>query len=243
MDKEDYQLVDMPTREGYDLWAEIYDGEDNPLVILESQHIEKLLGDIQGKSIVDLGCGTGRHALLMAAKGAKVTALDFSEGMLAKARKKKGAEHIHFVEHDLSLPLPLESDQFDGVTCYLVLDHIGNLVGLFQEMERLCKVGGFALISVMHPAMNLKGVWARFIDPNTGNRVCPASELNQISDYVGAAAQAGLTIEHISEHVVDEELVARSPRAEKHLGWPILFLMRLLKTARSDSPTRVDSVP
>ena len=83
------------------------------------------------------------------------------------------------------------------------------------------------MISVMHPAMMLKGVQARFTDPASGRKISPQSYPNQISDYVRAAVQAGLTIDHISEHAIDLELATRSERAAKYLDWPMLFLMRL----------------
>ena len=69
-------------RVGYDRWSEIYDQEANPLVGLEEPVVREALGDVAGLSVLDLGCGTGRHALWMAAAGASVTAIDFSEGMM-----------------------------------------------------------------------------------------------------------------------------------------------------------------
>jgi len=49
-------------------------------------------------STADIGCGTGRHAIrLAAAAGAKVTALDFSEGMLERARAKPGADAVKVI--------------------------------------------------------------------------------------------------------------------------------------------------
>jgi len=217
----------VPTRAGYDRWAEIYDGEDNPLVVLEEELFPPLIGSVTGLSIADIGCGTGRHALLWAGAGARVTAVDFSEGMLHKAKAKPGAEEIRFVCHDLAKPFPLESQSFDRVFCCLVLDHISNPDAFFAELARLCRPDGFIGISVMHPAMMLKGVQARFTDPSTGRKIGPASHPNQISDYVMATVRSGLTIQHMSEHAVDAALVARSPRAEKYVGWPLLLLMKL----------------
>jgi hypothetical protein len=52
-----------------------------------------------------------------------------------------------------------------------------------------------------------------------------------MSDYLMAAAQAGLRLEHISEHAADAALAARSPRAAKYLGWPMLLLMKLVPAA------------
>ena len=98
----------LSTRDGYDRWAEIYDGEGNPLVALEEPEMDRHLGDLAGLEVLDVGCGTGRHALRLAAHGARVTAVDFSQGMLAKARAKPGAERVRFVEHDLTTRLPFD---------------------------------------------------------------------------------------------------------------------------------------
>jgi malonyl-CoA O-methyltransferase len=218
----------VPTRAGYDRWAEFYDAEDNPLVLLEERQIGPLVGDVAGLAVADIGCGTGRHALRWAAAGAQVTAVDFSQAMLRRARAKPGAEAITFVRHDLAKPFPLESAAFDRVCCCLVLDHIAELDGFFRELRRLCRPKGRVIISVMHPAMSLKGVQARFIEPGSGRRISPASHAHQMSDYLMAAVQAGLRLEHVSEYAVDAALAARSPRAGKYLGWPMLLLLKLV---------------
>src|SRR3954469_9134228 len=81
----------LPTRDGYDRWAATYDTDGNPLIALEEPHVDALLGDVRGLCVLDVGCGTGRHALRLARAGAAVTAIDFSEAMLAQARAKVGA--------------------------------------------------------------------------------------------------------------------------------------------------------
>ena len=188
----------VPTRAGYDRWAEFYDEEDNPLVLLEERHVGPLVGDVAGLAVADIGCGTGRHALRWAAAGARVTAVDFSEAMLQRARAKPGAGAITFVRHDLAEPFPLRSAAFDRVFCCLVLDHIAELNKFFLELSRLCRPTGCVIISVMHPAMSLKGVQARFVEPGSGRRISPASHAHPMSDYLMAAVRAGLSLEHVS---------------------------------------------
>jgi ubiquinone/menaquinone biosynthesis C-methylase UbiE len=220
----------VPTDIGYNRWAEVYDAEDNPLVLLEETRIAPLIGNVAGLALADIGCGTGRHAIRLATAGARVTALDFSQGMLERARAKPGAEAVRFIRHDLTQRFPLESASFDSVICCLVLDHIADLKGFFGELSRICKPSGFIVISVMHPAMMLRGVQARFIEPVSGRRIYPQSQPNQISDYVMAAVHNRLQLEHLSEHAVDSQLAASSPRAAKYLAWPLLLLMRLKAT-------------
>lgn len=224
----------VPTREGYDRWAGVYDNDGNPLVALEERVAVPMLGDVRGLSVADVGCGTGRHALRLATAGARVTALDYSCGMLNAARGKPGAERVRWIEHDLGERLPLEDGTFDRVVCALVFDHVSGVEELMRELGRVCKPGpdGFVLVTVMHPAMMLRGVQARFTDPESGHKTMLASVPNQVSDYVNGALRAGLRIEHMSEHAADEDLVRVCPRAEKHLGWPLLLVMRLAKPRR-----------
>jgi ubiquinone/menaquinone biosynthesis C-methylase UbiE len=218
----------LPTREGYDLWAEVYDVDGNPLIALEEPRVQELLGPVSGLRVLDVGCGTGRHALRLAREGAKVEALDFSTGMLTRAREKAGALPIHFQLHDLATPLPFADDTFERVLCSLLLDHICDLDDLFSEMHRVCGAAGCLVVSVMHPAMMLRGVQARFHDPITGSEIRPESQAHTISEYVMAASRAGFRFDYVAEFSVGEELADRFERARRYLGWPMLFLMRLL---------------
>src|ERR1051326_7190087 len=177
----------LSTKDGYDRWAAIYDDEGNPLTALEEPWMDTLLGDVRGLAVVDIGCGTGRHAIRLAAAGALVQAVDFSEAMLERARTKAGPSNITFRVHDLAKPLPFADKIFDRVVCGLVIDHIVDLGGLFREMHRVCRPSGLVVVSVMHPAMMLRGVQARFKDPATGRETRPASCPHQLSDYIMAA--------------------------------------------------------
>ena len=222
------QPLVLSTQEGYDRWAEIYDDEQNPLIALEEPVVDELLGDVAGLDVADVGCGTGRHALRLASRGAHVVGVDFSDGMLSRARDKEGASGVEWLAHDVTdLPLPLPARAFDRVLCALVVDHIGGLSAFFAELCRICREDGRVVVTVMHPALMLKGTQARFVDPDTGRETRPASHANLIADYVNGAVGAGVRIVQVGERSVDEELAGRMTRAEKYLGWPVLWWMEL----------------
>lgn len=223
---EDGRARVVPTRQGYDLWAAVYDTEGNPLLALEEPEVERALGDVRGLDVLDVGCGTGRHAVRLALSGARVTAVDFSEAMLAQASAKPGADGVRFVVHDVTAPLPFAAASFDRVLSALVLEHIADLDAFFRELRRVCRSDGRVVISAMHPAMLLRGVSARFRD-EAGEEIRPRSYVAGLSDYVMAALRSGLRIERISEHAVDEALASRVPRAAKYLGWPMLAVFVL----------------
>ena len=225
--KEAPKAPEAAIRFGYDRWSEIYDQEANPLVGLEEPVVKDALGDVAGLAVLDLGCGTGRHTLWMANAGASVTAIDFSEGMMEKARAKPGAEAVRFLVHDLHERLPFPDRSFDRVVSGLVLEHLHDMAPFFSEAHRVLKPGGRAVVSGMHPAMFLRDVRARFRDPATGEKVEPGSVEHTLGDVVMAAVRAGFALAGIDERAADAKLASRYPRAGTYLGWPMLVVLRL----------------
>jgi malonyl-CoA O-methyltransferase len=213
-------------RGGYDRWAAVYDHDGNPLQGLEGPVVRAAVGDPDERDVLDLGCGTGRHALWLAA-GARVTAADFSDGMLAEARGKPGADAVRFLAHDLHAPLPFPAAAFDLVVSGLVLEHLRELGGFFAEARRVLRPGGRVVVSAMHPAMFLRGTAARFTDPDSGEVVVPGSVPHTVSEFVMSATRAGFILGDVTEHATDEEFAARYPRAVKYVGWPMLVVLDL----------------
>ena len=221
-----YHLA-MDVRQGYDRWAPIYDHDANPLPPLEEPYVKQAAGDVRGKTVLDLGCGTGRHSLWLAAAGADVTGVDFSEGMLAEAKRKANALPIRFIAHDLHDGLPFSDKQFDLVISGLVLEHVRDLRSFFDETYRVLRRKGRAVVSAMHPAMFLRGSQARFTDPESGTVVQPGSIPHRIGDFVMAAVESGFTLEAIDEYAPDADFAARYPRAGKYLDWPMLVILQM----------------
>ena len=100
-----------------------------------------------GERALDVCCGTGDLAFALAAKGAEVTALDFSEAMLRIAQKRltHHASRITFLQGDAqSLPFP--DNSFDIVTVGYGLRNLSRWQQGLREMHRVAKPGGRLLI-------------------------------------------------------------------------------------------------
>ena len=218
----------VPVREGYDRWAPHYDGYDNAVIALEQPVVTRLIGAVAGARVVDVGCGTGRHALLMAEAGAEVTGVDFSTGMLDVLRAKLGEPargRLRLVEHDLRAGLPFADASFDLALSCLVLEHLPDLAGMFAELRRVCAPGGRVIVADFHPEMFRRGLHARFRPGEDQDKLQIEGVDHTISDYVMAAVKAGLEIVDMAEYLMDEATAARSPSASKYIGEPMLLTL------------------
>ena len=103
------------------------------------KRVTKLIAPNVGMRILDLAAGTGSSSEPLAKKCAAVTALDFSEGMLAAGRKRR--PYIDFVHGD-ALALPFEDNHFDVTTISFGLRNTHNYEKALVEALRVTKPGG-----------------------------------------------------------------------------------------------------
>jgi demethylmenaquinone methyltransferase/2-methoxy-6-polyprenyl-1,4-benzoquinol methylase len=102
-----------------------------------------------GDRVLDACCGTGDLAVECERRGGRVVGLDFSEQMLARARKKSGA--IEWVQGD-ALALPFEDGVFDAATVGFGVRNLADLEGGLRELARvLCPGGKLAVLEITRP--------------------------------------------------------------------------------------------
>ncbi|MEI7683391.1 MAG: methyltransferase domain-containing protein [Planctomycetota bacterium] len=103
------------------------------------------LGDPRGLKILDLGCGHGMAAVVLARRGAEVTGLDLSTGYLAEARSRAAANNVSaaWVQADAER-LPFPDATFDRIWGHAILHHL-DLPRVAAELERVLKPGGWAV--------------------------------------------------------------------------------------------------
>lgn len=216
-------------QEGYDLWSEFYDVENNVLIFLEQQYLYPMLLKRNYKSIFDCGCGTGRIALWLRNHfhESTICGADFSEGMLKKAQEKGEGQRINWQNTDLNQPFPFPDGHFDLVVSSLVIEHISDLANFFEGIKRVSEPGADVFITGLHPFMHLMGISARFKSEDGNEAILPESCCHDLSTIFNAVNDAGMKVKKLSEYHVDPEIVKACPKAERYLGMPLLFIMKI----------------
>jgi len=191
-------------QDAYTEWAATYDEDRNRTRDLDQQVTRAALEGRRFAAIVEIGCGTGKNTALLAQLGGSVRALDFSAGMLARARAKVQAANVTFIEADLTQRWPLEDAGADLVVCNLVLEHIEDLRFIFAEAARILAPAGRFFVCELHPFRQYQGTVANF-QRNEGAIEIDAF-VHHISDFLAAAAESNLQLERWDEwwHEEDE---------------------------------------
>jgi SAM-dependent methyltransferase len=105
-----------------------------------------LLGDVGGRTIVDIGCGDGLNTVILASLGARVIAIDISDKSLETTSNRVWANRLEknvLVVHGDAAAIPVEDGRVDGVLCSSLLRHVDYLAAA-RQIRRILKPGGVA---------------------------------------------------------------------------------------------------
>ncbi len=187
----------MTIQQAYTDWSTTYDADPNRTRDLDQSVARRVLGPARRRSVLELGCGTGKNTVYLAEISDRVRSLDFSEGMLALARAKVVASHVTFAAADLTVPWPCEAFAADLVVGNLVLEHIEHLPHIFAKAARCLAPDGRLFLSELHPFRQYQGTQANFQRGHQTTQITAFT--HNVSDYMGAAAAAGLQLAALDE--------------------------------------------
>ena len=188
----------MNIQSAYNEWSSTYDSDQNLTRDLDRSVIRGQLGNQRFDSILEIGCGTGKNTIFLAGIGRQVEAVDFSEGMIERAKEKVQAENVRFSQMDITRPWQFESQAFDLILCSLVLEHIQHLSSTFSEAARTLQPDGLFFIDELHPFRQYDGKRARY---RRGDELVEVEAfVHHISDFLRAAEESGLALAKLDEH-------------------------------------------
>ena len=117
----------------------------------EWHQLKKMFPPLEGKKVLDLGCGYGWHCAYAAGQGAsEILGIDVSERMIAEANKRSPDARICYRVSDLE-QYEYPEETWDCVVSNLALHYIEDLDRIYRNVHRTLKKGGTFLFNIEHP--------------------------------------------------------------------------------------------
>jgi SAM-dependent methyltransferase len=193
-----------------------------------------LMPEVNGKRVLDAGCGPGVYSEWLIEHGAEIIAVDASPKMIELA-KQRLSHAVDIRQADLSKPLDFLHDlSFDVVLSPLVLDYIEDWHSTFAEFYRVLRPGGHFVFSITHPFFDyiyfksssyfeteLVGVeWRGF----ESVRVFMPSFRRSLGAALSPLAEVGFCLERILEPKPTDEFKKADPKHYEELSQQPCFL-------------------
>lgn len=240
-------------------YEEFNNAENSYSYNIEWPCIRKLLPDLKGKTVVDLGCGSGIFTFLLEQNNpSTITGIDLSEKMLqiAKNKAKENKSCARFILYDAARCANVIEKPVDFIFSSTTSHYIKDLERLFSNVSRSLKGEGESIFSVIHPIYSAMypiehgdifpkdEEWTvRYWDRSMRAYIQPWIEYNEafenhfsksyhhtFSDYVNAIIGAGLTIEQICEPMAPEKWKMSEPdKYEGFIETPVYMIIKMRK--------------
>lgn len=187
----------MNNQQAYNKWATTYNDVANKTRDVEQAAKKEILNNLPYSSVLELGCGTGKNTSFLLQRAATVIAVDFSEGMIARAKEKVQSEKVNFVQADINKSWGFVNQPVDLITCSLVLEHIEHLEPVFEKAASALNKGGHLYIGELHPFKQYTGSKARF--ENGDETFVLDCYIHHISEFSNLASQHGFSLMKLNE--------------------------------------------
>jgi len=179
-------------------WNGTAEAYDRSFATLCDGTVERILTDLPGGSLLDVGCGSGRLSAAAEASGRQVTAVDADASMLDVARRRLRGTVLRG-----ALPeLPVEDGDAEVIAANFVVNHVGRPRAAVRELRRVLRPGG-RLAMTIWPAGG--AAWSAL--------------LSEVFDEAGAVPQPP---DHLPEHEDFERSAAGLAGVARDAGMEVL---------------------
>ncbi|MDP4174113.1 MAG: class I SAM-dependent methyltransferase [Bacteroidota bacterium] len=199
----------MIVQKAYDNWSKTYDSDINLTRDLDEVVLKETFDDMHFKRVLEVGCGTGKNTGFLSSIADSVSAIDFSDGMIMKAKEKNTSDNVLFSIADITKPWTFENESFNLIVCDLILEHIEDLLFVFNEASRTLVNGGVLFINELHPFRQYQGKKAHF--ERNGKTIEINAFIHNVSDFFSCGTKSGLLLKDLKEcwHKKDQNKLPR----------------------------------
>lgn len=205
--------------------------------------LRAMLPALQGKSVLDLGCGYGWFCRWAADAGAaRVLGVDVSEKMLAQARRMGSHAAVEYARLDLE-QLALPPASYDLIYSSLAFHYVEGFDALLAAIRQSLQPGGKLVFSIEHPVF-MAPRQPGWLTDGQGRKRWPVDSYQQqgprVSDWlapgvikqhrtlgttINALLHAGFQLEHVEEWGPTDAQVAQQPALAEERERPMLLLI------------------
>ena len=202
------------------------------------------LGDVSGKSAIDIGCGEGRFSRLLSGLGATVTGVDLTEPFIERARSLSTGET--YLQGNAETLQGIENDTYDIAVSYIVLVDLQDYRSAVKAAYRVLRPGGRFVVCNIHPMRScVEGGWIKQGDTKLFYPVDNYTdegprEFNwfgrkfvnmhhTLSSYISAFLDAGFVLQALREPVPSHEELAANPTFDDEYRVPNFIIYVLEK--------------
>jgi 2-polyprenyl-3-methyl-5-hydroxy-6-metoxy-1,4-benzoquinol methylase len=231
-----------------DEWVAHVDANDYQNALLRPLMLE-MAGDVEGRRVLDLGCGEGAYSRELARRGARVTGVDGSARLVDVARSRAaraGCDATYLCANANALD-DLGAASFDIVIASMCLMDVEDYVGSVREAFRVLCSGGELLMSITHPCFSAPvsgwqhdagGQRSHFAVDRYFDRVAWEDFMSRsfrtpvvrrhrpLEDYSGGALATGFVLREFREPTATATDISKSPRFVHLTRIPYFLFMR-----------------
>jgi SAM-dependent methyltransferase len=209
----------------------------------------RLLPEVAGRRVVDIGCGAGGLAFHVAEAGAaEVVGIDVSERMLAVARAERAHPRVSYRRESIET-VDFPAGRLDLVVSSLAFHYVRDYAGLVSRIARWLPSGGVLVFSTEHPLYTARASADGWVVDGDGRRLAWAIDgyadegarehrwfvagvrryHRTIATLLNGLVESGLSVERVVEPVPDEEWLRDRPQAADERRRPMFLLVRARK--------------
>ncbi|MBD2461896.1 3-demethylubiquinone-9 3-O-methyltransferase [Oscillatoria sp. FACHB-1407] len=163
------------------------------------EFISNYISNWRGLSILDVGCGGGLACEWLAKLGANVSGIDLSKNSIEAARSHADQEHLRIdYRQGKAEALPYETNRFDCVLCFDVLEHVSDFKQVIREIHRVLQPGGIFFFDTVNRTLKSRIVmiwllekilkqlpqglhdWQKFIRPDELIQILTTNQFQEI---------------------------------------------------------------
>ncbi len=233
----------------FDSYIELRGKQFNYNDLIEQPMILELLGDLSGKTVLDIGCGFGAMVAKVKQAGASsVLGIDVSHAMIEKAIAENSGEGISYAVHDVQHLSKLDG-KFDVVVSCLTLHYVEDFEKVFADVKNLLNEGGKFVFSIEHPMYTASKYPQKWLTDENGKEYAFATDHygeegqrniswlgrpvlkyhHKVETVINALINNGYKLAQIAEPTPSKQLMDMVPKTVHELHRPAYLAVKCFK--------------